>query len=406
VRFVERQRSGSGGEVDVVVAGAGPAGSAAALLLAAIGRRVTVLEREPSVRAVGAGIVLQPNGLAVLYALGLRAALHERAWLIRSFPLRDERGRVLSDPPMPEFGAGLDHGLVLRRSHLAAVLEHALAADDRIELVTGAAVVSATPDGVVTFERDGRTTELPTRLVVAADGVGSKVRRTGGFSAAPVRAGHRYARMIVEGDEVPVGEYWTPLGLFGAARLGDGHTYGWTSLSDARVQAAVDGGDLTGYVARWCEVVPDAALLLGPLGGVDDLLVNEVGEVRCGTWVDGRTVLVGDAAHAMAPNLGQGANSALLDVAVLADELARRPDQAEALAAYERERRRPVTRVQRNAELLARVGHLRSPMGRRFRNGAVRALDRPALLTRQVRTVQQVDPRRVFEMVSTLAGTA
>ena len=135
-------------------------------------------------------------------------------------------------------------------------------------------------------------------------------------------------------------------------------------------------GDLAGYVARWSEVVPAAEVLLGALAGVDDLLVNDVGEVRTGTWVDGRTVLVGDAAHAMAPNLGQGANSALLDVAVLADELARRPDQAGALAAYEQARRRPVTRVQRNAELLARLGHLRSPVGRRVRNGIVAGLKR------------------------------
>jgi 2-polyprenyl-6-methoxyphenol hydroxylase-like FAD-dependent oxidoreductase len=77
--------------------------------------------------------------------------------------------------------------------------------------------------------------------------------------------------------------------------------------------------------------------------------------VQCARWSDGRVVLVGDAAHAMAPNLGQGANSALVDAAVLLDALRRADDVPSALAMYEARRRPAVERVMR---LSARLGLL------------------------------------------------
>jgi 2-polyprenyl-6-methoxyphenol hydroxylase-like FAD-dependent oxidoreductase len=90
--------------------------------------------------------------------------------------------------------------------------------------------------------------------------------------------------------------------------------------------------------------------------GFDDLLVNDVARIDCDRWSVGRLVLLGDAAHAMAPNLGQGANSALVDAAVLVAELSdgSRPDP---LGRYARRRRAAVRAVQQEdpAALLATV---------------------------------------------------
>ena len=72
--------------------------------------------------AVGAGILLQPNGLAVLYALGLGEELRRAAWRTPPAAIRDPAGSVLLELPLPDFGRGLDHALVLRRSHLYGVL--------------------------------------------------------------------------------------------------------------------------------------------------------------------------------------------------------------------------------------------------------------------------------------------
>lgn len=290
------------GNADVVVVGGGPGGCVAALLLAARGRRVTLLEEDPSPGSAGAGIMLQPNGLAVLDAMGLSDALHACGAELRSARLYDERGHVLVDMPIPDFGPGLDHALVLRRQHLAAVLDRALRAEQLIEVRGGARALSADGDGLVTYGTEAETHRLQASLVVGADGVGSQVRRTGRFRSRPIGSGHRYARVVVDAPpEMAAGECWSRLGLFGLAPLADGTTYVYASVGDPGLHAALAARDLDAFVAQWTAVLPFASPLLQRLETTGELQVNEVGKVRCGTYVDGRTVLIGDAAHAMAP---------------------------------------------------------------------------------------------------------
>src|SRR5580765_7042651 len=135
----------------VIVAGAGIGGAATALLLARRGARVTLLERVAEPRAVGAGILLQPNGLAVLYGLGLRDALAARARVGREIRLADGAGRLLAGTPVPDLGGGWDHVLVLRRSHLLTVLLDAVRAEPAIAARFSCEVTEARPDGAVTW---------------------------------------------------------------------------------------------------------------------------------------------------------------------------------------------------------------------------------------------------------------
>lgn len=385
---------------DVVVVGAGPAGCVASLLLAAQGRRVTVLEQSPGAGGAGAGIMVQPNGLAVLQGLDLAETLRGRGKAIRSVVIYDDHGRVLVETPLPDFGSGLDHALVVRRQHLASVLDHAMGTEGRIDVLRGTTLVSANGDGVVTYDTGTERRRMRALLVIGADGIGSEVRRTGQFRSRPVQSGHVYVRTIVDAEtDLPTGECWSRLGLFGSAPLGDGATYAYASAGDPRVQAALVAKDLDTFVGLWSAALPAAAPLLDRLTSTDDLLVNEVGTVRCGTYVDGRSVLIGDAAHAMAPNLGQGANSALVDAAVLGAELAGAADQAAGLSAYDRSRRRAVGKVQRDAQRLARMAHLRGRLARVLRDRAMVALGHPALMDRQIRATQQVDPARIYDLV-------
>lgn len=113
---------------------------------------------------------------------------------------------------------------------------------------------------------------------------------------------------------------------------------------------------------------PPAGALLGRVERFDQLLVNEVVRVECGRWFDGCQVLVGDAAHAMPPNLGQGANSALVDVAVLLDELRRADDLPAALAAYQARRRPAVMKVAGAAARLGALAEVTNPLGRWLRD--------------------------------------
>ncbi len=204
----------------------------------------------------------------------------------------------------------------------------------------GCTVMSAEPGGSLVV-RSGpagngsvATTSLHADLVVGADGLNSAVRSTGGFYSR-LSTGSSYVRAVVQGRANPwFEEYWTPLGSFGHAPLGDDTTYFWTAAHSPAVTDAVSRRDLGSFAAEWRRVVPLAGELLGKVSSFDDLLVNTVRRVDCQRWFSGRLVLLGDAAHAMAPNLGQGANSALGDAVALAEALVTATSVQTALERY------------------------------------------------------------------------
>lgn len=375
----------------IVVAGAAIGGAAAALLLADAGAEVMLVERIPEPRAVGAAILLQPNGLAVLYGLGLRDTLNMRATKLRRGGVADGRGRPILAADIPDFGHGIDHALVIRRSDLFSALHERVATHPRITTRFGTTLTEATANGHVTLDAGGRSDKLVADLVVGADGLRSLVRETGRFGAR-VTPGVQYIRGL--GAQRPleqIMEYWTPLGLFGAAALADA-TYFYGSCAAPSLAAALAARDLDAFRRAWAPALPLAAELLASLADFDQLLVNRVERVDCERFVDGRLVLLGDAAHAMAPNLGQGANSALVDGAVLIDAIRRAPELGAALQTYDARRRPAVRKIQDTADQLSRIGELRHPALRALRDGAVRAVGRLAGGERAARAAQQEDP--------------
>jgi 2-polyprenyl-6-methoxyphenol hydroxylase-like FAD-dependent oxidoreductase len=393
----------------VVVAGGGIAGMATALLLAKAGASVTVVERVAAPEAVGAGLVLQPNGLAVLRALGLGEALERGAHKLgNGLALRDASGGVLLCPVVPDFGFGLDHVLAVRRSHLYGVLLAAVEGCPAITMRLGAEVTRAHPDGRVETYGPSGARVVAGEVVVGADGAGSTVRHHGGFGASVHLSGARYVLGLVPGADLGLdGEYWTRLGLFGGVPVDRASTYLFAAAGAPAVAQAVSRCDLSAFRALWTRVLPPAGPALDRVASWEELLVIEVRRVDCERWVDGRLVLVGDAAHAMAPNLGQGANSALVDAAVLAVGLAADQPVEQALSRYTERRRLAVRRVQDGADRLARASRLSNPMLRRLRDGALRRLGRAERwMDRQTRSVQQEDPAWLYAAVRALTGEA
>ena len=392
----------------IVVAGGGIAGMATALLLGRAGASVTMVERVAAPEAVGAGLILQPNGLAVLHALGLGAELERgsRRYDAGGVFLRDAGGAVLLDPPAYDFGFGLDHVLAVRRSHLYSVLLAAVRACPAITTHLGEEVTRAYPDGRVEVAGPGGTRVVGGDVVVGADGVGSAVRAHGAFGASLHPSGGRYVLGLVPGADLGLdGEYWTRLGLFGGISVDRTSTYVFAAADAPDVAGAVAGRDLPAFRARWAQALPLAGPALDRIGSWDDLLVIEISRVDCERWVDGRLVLVGDAAHAMAPNLGQGANSALVDAAVLTVELAADQPVEQALSRYAARRQPAVRRVQDAAERLAQASRLTNPVLRRLRDAGLRRAGRARdWMRRQARAVQQEDPAWLYSTTRVLMG--
>jgi 2-polyprenyl-6-methoxyphenol hydroxylase-like FAD-dependent oxidoreductase len=267
-------------------------------------------------------------------------------------------------------------------------------------------VTSATRDGTVVYEQDGSQETLQGDLVIGADGAHSIVRSNGDFGARLQRTGTSYVRGVSSAriDATASAETWTALGLFGRAPLPQG-TYFFSSARASVLAQAIAHRDLDAYRAAWVRTLPLTRDLLAPLQRFDELLINEVEEVHCDRFYDGRLALVGDAAHAMAPNLGQGANSALVDVAALASALARASDLPTAMQAYDQRRRPRVEKVQGTARQMSTAADLQNALQRTVRDTAVRALaSAPGSTERTLREALQEDPAELYRAVRALVS--
>jgi 2-polyprenyl-6-methoxyphenol hydroxylase-like FAD-dependent oxidoreductase len=187
-------------------------------------------------------------------------------------------GSVLLELPLPDFGHGLDHALVLRRSHLHGVLLAAVHAHPAITVRLGTQVRWVSPDGAVGTSHQGVEATSTADLVVGADGTASTVRGHGDFGAVARATGAWYVRALVPGveDELGWGEYWTALGLLGGVPLGDGSTNLYLDATAPPVARALAARDLEEFRRRWAAALPLAASVLEGLGSVDALLVNQV----------------------------------------------------------------------------------------------------------------------------------
>lgn len=331
----------------VVVVGGAIGGATTALLLARHGARVTMLERIAHPRSAGAAISIAPNGMAVLESLGLAPALLPYTRTVTDGRIVDGDRRLLL--AMPDANV-----MMVRRAALHNVLLDAVAAEPQITTHFGAEVMGVDRDGSVTAHTPSDVLNLQADLVVGADGVHSRVRHAGPFDARVVPSGIPYVRALIDGEHGLNEEAWTSAGLFGSFNV-DGRTYLYASATAADPRAALLTHDLNGFRWAWERAYAPAGELLRRVGSWNELLVDHVVRVQCRQWFDGALVLLGDAAHAMAPNLGQGANSALVDAAVLLDELRRAESLPRALAAYQQRRKPVVTRV---ADASARLGAL------------------------------------------------
>ena len=337
----------------MAVVGAGTAGAAAAAFLARAGHAVTVFERVPDPGPVGAGIVLQPTGLAALGRLGLRERVVARGAPLHALRCVASGGRTVFHLPYARLAAGL-FGLGTHRGLLFEALMEAVR-DASVDVRCGVAQerIELEGDRPVLVD-EGGTRHGPYDLVVVADGARSSLRGAVGIPARdrpypwgalwfvaddPDGVYREELFQVVEGTGRMLG--LLPSGLGPGAGDGPGKvSLFWSVRCDL-----VDDIRRAGLDALRREVLrydPRAAFVLDQIDGADSLLFARYHDVVLRRFHAGRVVCIGDAAHSMSPQLGQGANLALWDAMVLADCLAADDDVPRALATYTRRRKRHV----------------------------------------------------------------
>ncbi|MEU4780722.1 NAD(P)/FAD-dependent oxidoreductase [Micromonospora sp. NPDC023633] len=389
-----------------VVVGAGIGGLAVAGALARSGWRVTLLERADRVRPEPTAVVLWPNGVRALRALGLGSGLEAIATGLSDGGVRRPDGHWLVQPrPTPADRMPV----VVHREDLHDALIAGLG--DEVELRTGVTVRTVR---AVSGERpsvgDGRHT-IEADLVVAADGTDSEVRRQLAPESGVVSSGCAAWRAVIPWYRAPKLPADRPVG---GEVLGAGYRFVSASLGERGSSGASSRGGIywvatavgaprpeppetqLALLRRWYAGWPAPIAELLDATDPTDLVQQEIRELRplprsygfpAGP---GGVVLLGDAAHAMPPHLGQGACLAFEDAATLASLLreSRLPD---AVVAYDRVRRPRAATVVRQTRRMSAVLKARGPLALRARDAALGALS-PRLLSTAATTAAQWRP--------------
>ncbi|PBB93899.1 MULTISPECIES: NAD(P)/FAD-dependent oxidoreductase [unclassified Mesorhizobium] len=333
---------------EIAIAGAGPAGLAAALYLRRAGHKVTVFERFDEPKPVGSGLMLQPTGLTALADLGLLDEILSLGSRIERLHGTDAKsGRTVLDVRY-DARRGRRFGLAVHRAALFGVLYRAarraeIPIETNVEIETletgeRARPVCANGKRLGSFD-----------LVVDASGGRSRLRQCLGDTAVPRpltygafwaslgwRDGfdekallQRYDKASIMVGVLPIGRPDTGAGAMAA--------FFWSLKPAGAEQVRAEG--LGAWKAKVVSVWPECEAFTSQIDSFEQLSLARYGHHTMRLPAGRRLAVIGDAAHSTSPQLGQGANMALLDAAALSHALARTSDIDEALMTYARARR-------------------------------------------------------------------
>lgn len=350
---------GSASMRDVLVVGGGIGGLTAAIALCARGNRVTVIEKDPTWSVYGVGITQQANVVRAVAALGILDDYLAAGFGFNAVEIFSPDGTKIARVPSPHLAEGYPANVGISRAALHKVLgDRARRAGAKIRLGVTIEALDDDGSGVDVCFSDGRTQSYD--IVIGADGIYSQIRET----IFPDALRPRFTGQSVWRYNFPrepgldaLQVYNGPTGV-GLIPMSGALMYMYVTTPEPgnpfyprKGLAAAMRDKLAGCAPSIRElaeqIVDDAGVVYRPLETV----------FLDGAWHNGRVVLLGDAAHATTPHLGQGAGMAIEDSLVLADELARHADPEAAFAAY-RARRYPRCRYIVDASLAICRGQL------------------------------------------------
>jgi 2-polyprenyl-6-methoxyphenol hydroxylase-like FAD-dependent oxidoreductase len=360
------------------IIGGGIGGLATALALHQLGHAVQVYEAAPELREIGAGVVLGANAMRALAHLGVHDAVHAQGFAVTSIGLLDQQGRVLNNVDTRPFTDRLGYdNLAIHRAGLQRVLLEHLPPG---VLHLGKALERFEQQGtqVTVFFTDGSTATA--EALIGADGIRSRVRRQLLPRVEPRFAGYTCWRGVIDGSSLhlPPGrstESWGTDGRFGLVPLGNGQVYWFACLNSAEPQdpqlRSLNLTDLQRRFADFHSPIPELLALTSD----EQVIWGDIIDLKpLRQFAFGRVLLLGDAAHATTPNMGQGAGQAVEDAAMLARCLREQPEVEAAFRLFDQRRRPRTTRIVNQSWQLGQVAQLQNPLLVLLRNAVMRRM--------------------------------
>ena len=355
--------------VDII--GAGIGGLTTALMLKQKGPNVNIFESSAEIKPVGAGIILANNAMQVLRKLGLQDEIEKAGNMISYMKITDPQLKNISVVDLTEYEKKYGvHNIAIHRGELQEILANAIGSDN-IKLSKRLSKIEKAKLFKLTFE-DGSTME--SKFVIGADGIKSVVRNQL-FDESTLRNANQICwRGICEMDlpknyHNELNEAWGKGKRFGFVKISAKKVY-WYGLTNSK-NVKTDQVNLTGLFEEFhIDILNIISSTLR-----EQIIISDIVDLKpIDKWQKGNVCLIGDAAHATTPNLGQGACQAIEDAYVLGKLLDNGIAIGDAFKKYEDIRRKKAHTIVNTSWSIGKMAHIENGVGIWLRNFVMKNL--------------------------------
>ncbi|MEJ7541364.1 FAD-dependent monooxygenase [Staphylococcus intermedius] len=353
------------------IVGAGIGGLTAAIMLRAQGHDISIYEKQDSIREVGAGIGIGDNVIQLLGEHDLAKGIKNAGQVLTAMRIFDEKGNTLNTLPLSEKKTNV----TLERQKLVDLLKSYLT-DELFRF--NHEVTKVESDGTTATIHFKEQNPEQVDLIIGADGMRSKVRQSVHPKSKLQYQGYTCFRGIVDDMDLlkPIAdEFWGQKGRFGIVPLLDGRAY-WFATMNAKENDVHFKKFNKPYLQAYFNHFPEPVRKVLDLQPETAILHHDIFDLKSlSTFVyEKNIVLLGDAAHATTPNMGQGAGQAMEDAIVLANVLKRNDTLESALKRYDRLRVKHTQKITKRSRKIGKMAQKSNGLSIKLRNRFMRIL--------------------------------
>lgn len=378
---------------EIAVIGGGIGGLTLAIALQRKGFNPIIYEQAPQLKAIGAGLGLSGNAIKAFFEIGIEEAVLKAGSVLKRMAIKDVAGRVLNETDSEKVSKkyGIANNFSIHRADLHDAL---LQQVDKSKLVLGKTCIDfqQTTTKITLVFQDGTTTTAD--YVIASDGINSIFRKKLLPAAAPRYSGYTCWRAVI--NYAPAGfnhdettETWGPGARFGIVPLSKNRLYWFATLNATAKNETLKRytpQDLLQHFKSFHHPIPEII----ENTKAEELIWSDISDLApLKQFAFHNILLLGDAAHATTPNMGQGACMAIEDAAILANCMDKYTSIEEAFSKFEKKRIVRTTQIVNTSWRLGKIAQLENPLLMRLRDVAIRST--PARVAeRQIKFLQEI----------------